>query len=244
MTAEAAIIEVFVSFQGEGTHAGERHLFVRFQDCELSCKWCDTPATFVENRFCRVESPPLSKKFRHYPNPVSVGALMEILSEFGEETIAVTGGEPLQKVTFLKEWLPLVNERRILLETAGVHVPELKEILDWVTIISMDLKLPSSTGMHPWWREHEAFLRLAHQKEVYVKVVVTAETEERHLERAAQLVAAVDPKIPFLIQPASVTAKFRAVATAEQLARWQEIGQSRLQDVRVFPQIHKILGVS
>lgn len=244
MTAEAAIIEVFVSFQGEGTHAGERHLFVRFQDCELSCKWCDTPASFVENRFCRVESPPFSKKFRHCPNPVSVAGLMEILSEFGEETIAVTGGEPLQKVAFLKDWLPLLKERRVLLETAGVHVPEFKEVLDWVTIVSMDLKLPSSTGMHPWWREHEAFLRLAYQKEVYVKVVVTSETEERHLDRAASLVASLDPKIPFLIQPASVTAKFRAVATPEQLARWQEIGRSHLHDVRVVPQIHKILGVA
>lgn len=239
---EAPIIEVFASFQGEGTHAGERHLFVRFQDCELACKWCDTPATFVENRFCRVEFPPFSKKMRHYPNPVSVASLVEILKDFHEETIAVTGGEPLQKTPFLKEWLPQMKGRKILLETAGVHVPELREILGFVSIVSMDIKLSSSTGMHPWWREHEDFLRVAREKEVYVKVVVTQETEDRHVERAIKLVFSIDPKIPFLLQPASPTVKFRAVPLADQLARWSEMA-GILSDVRVLPQIHKQLNL-
>ncbi len=244
MNSEATIIEIFSSFQGEGTHAGERHLFVRFQDCELSCKWCDTQATFVENRFCRVEFPPFSKKIRLIPNPVSVPALMEILSPFTETTIAVTGGEPLQKTPFLKEWLPLMKGKKILLETAGVHVPELREVIGFVDIVSMDLKLPSSTGMHPWWREHEDFLKVALQKEVYIKVVVTQETEDRHIEKATALVAGVDPKIPFLLQPASVTAKFRTVPLPDQLGRWQEMSKTQLKDVRVLPQIHKALGVA
>ncbi len=242
--AEAAIIEIFSSFQGEGVHAGERHTFVRFQDCELACKWCDTPSTFVENRFCRVETPPFSKKIRFYPNPISVEALCELLTTFTDTTIAVTGGEPLQKLAFLQEWLPRVKDRKILLETAGVHVPELKEIIRQVSTVSMDIKLPSSTGMHPWWREHEDFLKIARQKEVYVKVVVSQETEDRHLERACALVAGIDPKIPFLLQPASATAKFRAVPTAEQLSRWYDMAKTRLKEVRVLPQFHKLMGVS
>ncbi len=243
MPSQAPIIEIFSSFQGEGIHVGERHLFVRFQDCELSCKWCDTPASFVENKFCRVETPPFSKKVRHYPNPISVSLLNEILAGFDETTIAITGGEPLQKCSFLKEWLSSLKEKRILLETAGVHVSELQEIIEWVSIVSMDIKLPSSTGMHPWWREHESFLKIARQKEVYVKVVVTQETEDRHLERAASLVAAIDPEIPFILQPASVTAKFRAVPLSEQLSRWWEMAKICLADVRVIPQIHKQLGI-
>jgi organic radical activating enzyme len=242
--ATAPVIEVFSSLQGEGPRVGERHLFVRFQDCELSCKFCDTPTSFVVNKFCRVETPPFSKKFRNLPNPLTVAQLNELLADFTESILSVTGGEPLQKVSFLKEWLPTVRPRyRVLLETAGVHSHEFKEIADVVDIVAMDVKLPSSTGMHPWWREHEAFLKAAAGKELYVKVVVTSETTQEDLKRAMELVASVDPDIPFILQPASAFARFRAVPAIEQVAGWQTMAQEALKDVRVIPQMHKQLGV-
>ena len=131
MSLSAPIIEVFSSIQGEGTHIGERQTFVRFQDCELSCKFCDTPSSFVENKFCLVESPPFSRRFRNLPNPLSVEQLNGILEEFQDSILSITGGEPLQKSPFLQEWLPALRPRwRILLETAGVHVAEFREIAD------------------------------------------------------------------------------------------------------------------
>src|SRR3989338_83831 len=118
----APVIEIFSSFQGEGPHLGEKHLFVRFQVCELSCKFCDTPLSFVVNKFCRVEYPPLSKRFNYHPNPITIKTLNEILASFEDRVMTLTGGEPLQKTSFLKDWLPTLNRtRRILLETAGVH---------------------------------------------------------------------------------------------------------------------------
>ncbi|HEX5036771.1 MAG TPA: 7-carboxy-7-deazaguanine synthase QueE [bacterium] len=243
MTA-APVIEVFSSLQGEGPRVGERHLFVRFQDCELTCKFCDTPTSFVVNKFCRVEAPPFSKKFRNLPNPLTPAQLNEVLADFTESVLSVTGGEPLQKAAFLKEWLPAVRPRfRVLLETAGVHVHEFREISEFVDIVAMDVKLPSSTGMHPWWREHEAFLKAALGKEIYVKVVVTSETAQDDLKRAMDLVASVDASIPFILQPASAFARFRSVPAIEQVAGWQTMAQQALTDVRVIPQLHKQLGV-
>lgn len=244
MAAQAPIIEIFSSLQGEGPRVGERHLFVRFQDCELSCKFCDTPASFVANKFCRVESPPFSRRFRNLPNPLTVPLLNEQIGEFGESVLAVTGGEPLQKAAFLREWLPTVRPRfRVLLETAGVHFSEFREISEHVDIVAMDVKLPSVTGMHPWWREHEAFLRAALGKELYVKAVVSSETSIDDLRRAVGLVASVEPSIPFILQPATAFARFRAVPAIEQVAEWQTIAQEELKDVRVIPQMHKQLGV-
>ena len=244
MAAEAHIIEIFSSLQGEGPYIGERHLFVRFQDCELSCKYCDTPLSFVENKFCRVESPPFSKRFKNLPNPISVDQLNLILTDFEERTLSVTGGEPLQKVAFLKEWLPAARARfKILLETAGVHFNEFREIAEWVDIISMDFKLPSSTGMHPWWREHEAFLKIAKDKDTYIKVVVTSETLEKDLLRGIELVASINPSIPFILQPASPFGRFRSSPTMDQVAQWQDLVQKTLNDVRVIPQMHKQLGI-
>jgi organic radical activating enzyme len=244
MAAQAPIIEIFSSLQGEGPYVGERHLFVRFQDCELSCKFCDTPLSFVENKFCRVESPPFSKRFRHLQNPISVDQLNEILKDFDDKILSVTGGEPLQKVSFLKEWLPAVRLRfKVLLETAGVHFNEFREVVDCIDIVSMDLKLPSATGMHPWWREHEAFLKAAQGKEIYIKAVVTAETEDKDILRGTDLVASIDREIPFILQPASSFGRFRAIPEMDQVAHWQDLAQKTLSHVRVIPQMHKQLGI-
>jgi 7-carboxy-7-deazaguanine synthase len=39
----AKITEVFLSIQGEGVHAGDEHIFVRFHGCNMRCTFCDTP---------------------------------------------------------------------------------------------------------------------------------------------------------------------------------------------------------
>lgn len=244
MSTSAPVIEVFSSIQGEGTHVGERQTFVRFQDCELSCKFCDTPFSFIDNKFCRVESPPFTKRFHNLPNPLTPEQLIGILAEFQDRTITVTGGEPLQHAPFLREWLPMARPRwQILLETAGVHVAEFRELLDLVDIVAMDFKLPSSTGMHPWWREHESFLKASQGKEVYVKTIVTSETSEADLQRGIDLVASIDPALPFILQPAAPAGRFRAAPSVEQLALWQDLSCRRLANVRIIPQIHKQLGV-
>lgn len=244
MDISAPIIEIFSSLQGEGPRVGEKHLFVRFQDCELSCKFCDTPQSFVSNPHCRVEKAPFSKTFDLIPNPLTVEQLNQTLEGFNDKVIAITGGEPLQKLQFLKEWLPTVHTRfQILLETAGIHTEALSQLLPWIDIVSMDLKLPSSTGMRPLWTEHETFLRLSSDKELYVKVVVTSETSKEDLQKAMELVASMNPKIPFILQPATPFAKFRSSPSIHQVAAWQAMAQKVLPDVRVIPQMHKQMGI-
>jgi 7-carboxy-7-deazaguanine synthase len=253
----APIIEIFSSIQGEGTRVGERHLFVRFEGCSLSCQYCDTPATFVKNPECRIEWPPFSKKFERVANPLSVQQLNEQLDRFSvgaygctpshgqtKPIISITGGEPLEKVAFLKEWLPTIKDRyQILLEAAGVHFNELKEVIDLIDIVSMDLKIPSATGMRAYWDEHKEFLEIAKEKEVYVKTVVSAETSDDEVEKAAMLIVESSPKIPLIIQPASAFAKFRSEPSLEQCAHWQQLASKKINDVRIVPQLHKALKI-
>jgi len=245
MQVATSIIEIFSSLQGEGTHAGERQLFVRFQGCSLSCQFCDTPASFIENPRCRVEKKAFTKQFEYYENPLSLIQLNEIIDDFDDvATLTITGGEPLESSDFLLAWLPtLAGRYRILLETAGIHGPQLRAVLSYVDIVSMDLKLPSVTGMRAYWDEHRDFLNGTMDKERYVKVVVSADTDPDELKEAARLVAAEDRQIPFILQAATPFAEFRAAPSPQQLEEWRCLTEAYLSDVRVIPQLHKLLKI-
>ena len=39
--------EIYVSIQGESTHAGRPCVFVRLSACDLRCTWCDTTYAFT-----------------------------------------------------------------------------------------------------------------------------------------------------------------------------------------------------
>jgi len=67
------VSQLFVSFQGEGLHAGRRQLFVRFGGCPLRCRYCDEPESLVPVAACRILGPDGE---RERPNPFT-GAEIE-----------------------------------------------------------------------------------------------------------------------------------------------------------------------
>lgn len=220
---KAKITEIFSSIQGEGPYVGEEQAFVRFYGCNLSCKFCD------ENK---------KTDFLEY----SPGDVIERIVGENKDTVSLTGGEPLLQADFLKEILPRLKKRglRVYLETNGTLKHELLKILDYVDIISMDIKLPSSTGAGPYWQEHSVFLKESVRKEVFVKSVVTNETALPDLETAADIIRSVDKNIPFIIQPVSYNG---SIAKIDLMTAFSDSARRRLHSVRVIPQLHKKLGV-
>src|SRR5439155_718050 len=66
------VSELFVSFQGEGVHAGRRQLFARLGGCPLRCRYCDEPESLVPVAECRILGP---DGMRRRANPFSPTAL-------------------------------------------------------------------------------------------------------------------------------------------------------------------------
>jgi len=247
-SVSANVSELFVSFQGEGLHAGRRQLFVRLGGCPLRCRYCDTPESLVPVPVCRVVT---ADGVRRRSNPLGIGdveAEVQALADAAPplHAVAVTGGEPLLQIDFLVAWLSCrPRELPVLLETAGIMPERLVRVLPWVGIVSLDLKCPSNTGERARWDEHEACLRaaVAAGRDVYVKMPVDEDTAAEEVARGARLVAGVDPRVPLFLTPLTLPAEPTLTIGPGGLERFHALASRDHPDVRILPQLHKVLGI-
>ncbi|MBA2748351.1 MAG: 7-carboxy-7-deazaguanine synthase QueE [Tatlockia sp.] len=248
----ARLIEVFSAIQGEGLNVGTRQIFIRFAICDLRCDYCDSAHTWVAPSEYRVEAHPGLRDFEVYSNPVELTTLLKFIERQNiphlHDSISLTGGEPLLHAPFLVEFLPEVRSLTnlpIYLETGGHRPEQLLTILPYLDSVGMDLKLPSVSG-ESHWQAHARFLHSCYDSatEVFVKIIISSQTDIRDLERAANLVAAVSSKILIYLQPVSpleVNKKPIFAPTPEQVLTWQALMKKFIKQVRVVPQTHKML---
>jgi 7-carboxy-7-deazaguanine synthase len=118
------ITEIFLSIQGESSHAGRPCSFVRLTGCPMRCVWCDSEYTFTGGEHISFED------------------IFAALEEFGCNLVEVTGGEPLAQ----KNALPFISELcdhgyEVLIETGGYVSTE---NVDPRASIILDVKCPAS----------------------------------------------------------------------------------------------------
>jgi 7-carboxy-7-deazaguanine synthase len=236
------VVEVFSSIQGEGEFVGYRQVFVRLAGCNLKCDFCDTPSSRTAVAEGQIEMTAGKRDFQTIRNPISVIDLSNYINNLltvPHHSVSFTGGEPLCQAKAVAQILPKIKGR-IYLETNGTLPEELALVLPHIDIISMDIKLPSIIHQE-MWQQHHKFLSLANMRNVFVKVVVTGKTSTLEFQRALALIAAVDNKIPFIIQPVTPIGNCEGV-TPDMMLLWQEQALTFLTDVRVIPQTHKFMG--
>ena len=237
------LIEIFSSIQGEGKYVGCRQVFVRFEGCNLDCRYCDTENTPGSHAVCQSETHAGSREFIELPNPLTVDTVAAkinaMLQEVPHQGISFTGGEPLLHADFIKALAGQVRAK-FFLETNGTLDQQLADCIDVCDIISMDIKLPSIVSQ-PQWEAHRRFLAIARQKDLYIKLVVAAETTMAEFRQAVDLVAETAPETLFIIQPVTPFGGCKA-ASPEQILQCQNYALSKLADVRVIPQTHKMIG--
>jgi len=100
--ARLKIHEIYLSIQGESTHAGRPCVFVRLTGCQMRCVWCDTEYAF------------------HGGSWMSLEAVVAEVARHGVKLVEVTGGEPLLQPAALPLLARLADAgHEVLLETGG-----------------------------------------------------------------------------------------------------------------------------
>ena len=118
------ITEIFLSIQGESSHAGRPCSFVRLTGCPMRCVWCDSEYTFTGG------------------DRMSFDDIFAKLEEYGCPLVEVTRGEPLAQ----KNVFPFITELgdrgyEVLIETGGYVSTEQ---VDPRAKIILDVKCPAS----------------------------------------------------------------------------------------------------
>ncbi len=118
------ITEIFLSIQGESSHAGRPCSFVRLTGCPMRCVWCDSEYTFTGGE------------------RISFDDIFARLEEFGCNLVEVTGGEPLAQKNAFHFTSQLCNKGyETLIETGGFVSTE---DVDPRAKIILDVKCPVS----------------------------------------------------------------------------------------------------
>ncbi len=234
---------------------GESTLFVRLGECDLRCRWCDSPHTWRPAAECRIETAPGRGTFRSVPNPVSIAdalAAAEALDLGGHRWVSLTGGEPLLQPAAAAALARGLGGRgpRILLETHGLATGALPAVAPHVDCVSMDWKLasevrrasdPRGGPVTDFHAEHTAFLRAARaHAAVWVKLVITVTSTDAELDAAFAAIAGVDPATPVVLQPVTPHGPVRERPSAERMLALLRRATEVLSLVRVIPQTHPI----
>ena len=143
------ITEIFLSIQGESSHAGRPCAFVRLTGCPMRCVWCDSEYTFTGG---------VRKAFNE---------IFAELENFNCNLVEVTGGDPLaQKNAF--PFISLLCDKgyEVLIETGGFFSTEK---VDARAKIILDVKCPASGESE---RNHWANLQRLNAEKDEVKFVI------------------------------------------------------------------------
>lgn len=218
----AKISEIFKSIQGEGIWQKKEQIFVRFFGCNLNCKFCDTKQNSY--KLMRVDQ-----------------VVKEVDSLGSFHSLSLTGGEPLLQVDFIKDLAAILkrSEKIVYLETNGVLYENLAKIIDLVNLISMDFKLPSSTGQLPLWDMHQKFIKVAKKTNLFAKAVIGKETTMADLDKAIEIIKKNKPDLLLILQPEN---PYEGLLE-KKLSDFKKKCIDSLISVKIMSQLHKKIGI-
>lgn len=240
------VSEIFSGIQGEGLLVGERQIFIRLIGCNLHCAYCDTPASRSDLQEISVEGTPGRRDFYSRTNPVEVETVLAMVERLDQRrihhSISITGGEPLMQPEFCADLAAGLKAggRMVMLETNGTLPDYISAIRPHLDLISMDIKIPTSTHLNDLMEIHRRFLLECQGVPTYAKIVVSSSTTDDEVLAAGRMIGEIAPETTLIIQPVTPVGGVTA-PLPEQVLRWQEEAKMLLPRVRVIPQCHKFM---
>lgn len=233
---KAYLTNIFSSIQGEGIYIGEKQLFIRFSECNLDCPYCDTKESWSEQPEYRltIKEKDIDMVMQ---NPLSPEALEAIIDEHIDKSyhgISLTGGEPLLRIDFLLEFLPLLEKReyKILLETNGTLPFNLKKIIHLVDIVSADVKY----SIFPELREVQLeFFRIMKERENYIKILLENQTVLGSYEDILMDIKGVNEGTSIILQP--------VWGEEVDIFKFYNLAKKYFENVKFIPQMHKYIKI-
>lgn len=210
------IVDIFSSIQGEGIYAGYKQIFIRFVGCNLSCTYCD------ENY----------EKSNYY----ELNAVLEKINSLNKiynHSISITGGEPLLQVESLKKLIPELP-LPVYLETNATLSGHLAEIKDFIDIFSLDFKAG-------YEKEFKNSIELVKNEDTFVKYILEHKKSLAILKKAVDIIHDTNKDIPLIIQPITLHRHSIKQPNSNEIMAAYNMAKLKLNDVRVIPQMHRIL---
>src|SRR3989338_7688027 len=108
----------------------------------------------------------------------------------------------------------------------------------------MDVKPRPVTKERSFLREHRQFLCLARSRETFIKMVCSKEIDLAEFKELCEMIRRTSARTHLLLQPLSSDAEgHEDPELMRLLGELQSIGLAILEDVRIVPRLHKILGI-
>ncbi len=210
------VCEIFYSVQGEGALIGLPTIFLRTSGCNLRCTWCDTRYAY-------------GKGTEH-----SIDEVVDKLQGYPSRRLCITGGEPMLQDDLIELIDRLMGRFDISVETNGST--DIQPLIGKDVTICMDYKTPSSGMSDRMLDSNLEKLREGDQ----LKFVID---DEDDYEFAKKIIEQHSVQSEIILQPAAGTTKngglesYR-VEKLEKMVAW--VMRDGI-DVRVLPQLHKVI---
>lgn len=231
------LFEIFTSVEGEGILYGTKTLFVRLAGCPFTCFYCDT-----------IEALPMNSGTEYTLEE----ACNAIENKLQDKTYKVnfTGGEPLIQHDAVREMAKHVKSKNIptYLESSCFDSAKFAEVLPFIDFVKIEFKTRDSEFVDP---KHYSTLienaleclkmSVALKKITYIKIVVSEKTDLISFKELVNRIFDAISKTSiagFIIQPTYGVAEPRL----DQLLKFYDTVHPYYSEVRIVPQLHKLIG--